>query len=79
MTVAELASKLRTMYGDALHGEKKTMIHLFGIKYARQIRDSDLSCRDIAVAAGICESYVTEINNGVNLAKYVEIKPCRTR
>ena len=46
--------------------------HLFAIKYADQIRD--LSAKDIVVGAGLPESYTIEIRNGINLAKYVEVR-----
>ena len=60
------------MYQDAPPKEKALSIHLFGIKYADQIRD--MSAKDIAVGAGLPESYKTEIRKGINLAKYVEVK-----
>ena len=60
------------MYREALPGEKALSIHLFAIKYADQIRD--MSAKDIAVGAGLPESYKTEIRKGINLAKYVEVK-----
>ena len=60
------------MYREALEGEKVIAIHLFGIKYADQIRD--MSAKDIVVGAGLPESYPTEIRKGINLAKYVEVK-----
>ena len=51
----------------------KSTLHPFvAIKYADQIRD--MSAKDIAVGAGLPESYKTEIRKGINLAKYVEVK-----
>ena len=38
MTKVELGLKLKEMYDNALHGERVTMIHLFGVKYGAQIR-----------------------------------------
>jgi len=38
MTITELAKILSDMYDNAAEGEKVTMIHLFGIKYAKYIR-----------------------------------------
>ena len=58
------------MYKDALLNEKVVSVHLFGIKYADEIRD--LSVKDIVVSAELPESYKTEIRKGINLAKYVE-------
>ena len=74
MGVIELGSTLREMYQGASKGETVLMVHVFGIKHANEIRDSGTSCQDIANAAGIPESYGVEINKGVNLAKYVQLK-----
>jgi 5-methylcytosine-specific restriction protein B len=60
------------MYFGATDGEKAVSIHLFGIKFAEQL--SGASLREIAVRAGVDESYATEIRKGMNLAKYVSVK-----
>ncbi len=73
MTVNELASILKEMYENS-NGEKAAMVHLFAIKYAREIRDNDIVIKDILIAAKMPLSYVVEINKGINLAKYVEVK-----
>ena len=70
----ELGSILNGMYENAKTGETVLMIHLFGIKYASEIRKCKVSMKEIAKAANIPESYATEINKGVNLAKYVMVK-----
>jgi hypothetical protein len=74
MTVMELGAVLREMYNSAQKGDTVAMIHLFGIKYANEIRGSGAACKDIAISAGIPESYGVEINKGINLAKYVTLK-----
>jgi 5-methylcytosine-specific restriction protein B len=74
MTLQQLGEVLNRMYTDAKNGEVVTMIHLFGIKYAKEITEAGFSKKDITKAAGINESYVTEINKGVNLSKYVVLK-----
>ena len=45
------------------------MIHLFGVKYASEIEDIGVSKKDIAKAAGIKESYGTEISNRSKVIK----------
>lgn len=50
------------------------MIHLFGIKYADDIRKNRYTPREILKYANMPESYQVEINKGIKLAKYVEIK-----
>jgi len=52
--------------------EQVTQIHLFGIKYAEQIKYMSLS--ELTILADIRESYKTEIRKGMNLARYVEVK-----
>jgi hypothetical protein len=75
MNTSELAEHLRTMYRGAPKGDAVAMIHLFGIKYAAQIKEAGVSARDIVLAAGINESYAVEVNKGINLDRYVEPRP----
>ena len=72
MRIDQASQILAQMYEEAIPGEKALSIHLFGIKYADQIRD--MSAKDIVVGAELPESYKTEIRKGINLAKYVEVK-----
>ena len=74
MNANELGAILRDMYQGADNGYAVVMIHLFGIKHAEQIRTSDATAKDIARAAGINDSYATEIQKGVRLAEFVTIK-----
>lgn len=74
MTIQELGSKLSEMYHNAPKGDSVAMIHLFGVKYSKEIIQSKFSKKDITKAARIHESYGTEINKGVKLAKYVTPK-----
>ena len=62
------------MYTGAKKGEKATMVHLFGVKYAAEIKQCDATPADIANMAKIPSSYGTEINKGKNLSKYVRVK-----
>ena len=73
MNSQQLAEELSRMYNTAPRGEQVAMIHLFGIKYANELRGVGLS--DLAEQAGISRAYGTEINKGRNLAKYVDLKP----
>lgn len=74
MTINELASELQAMYKNAERGTKASMIHLFGIKFSNEIRNNNYSIKEILKLAGMPESYQVEINKGINLAKYVEVK-----
>ena len=71
MNINELGLILGKMYSDAPKGDMVAMIHLFGVKYVREIKAVDGSCKDIAIAAGISDNYEAEISKGVRLAKYV--------
>lgn len=71
MEAEELAEVLKKMYHESKEGEAAVMIHLFGVKYASQIRNSGTSPANIATLAGLPKSYGTEINKGINLSKYV--------
>lgn len=73
METRELAKILNEMYFGAEDGETVAAIHLFGIQFADQIKESNLSCKEIARLAGIPETYGTEINKGRKLAKYVAV------
>ncbi len=74
MTLNQLGSKLSEMYSNAPKGDAVAMIHLFGIKYAVQIKESKYSKKEIIKQSGISESYLTELTKGVKLAQYVNPK-----
>ena len=72
MTVGEAALKLKKAYDrGARRGQTALHIHLFGIKYAADLRS--LSVREVVNRAGIPD-YAAEINKGRNLANYVQIR-----
>lgn len=71
MTINQLGQILREMYDTAPEKEKATFIHLFGIKYGKQILQNKISSAEIIHASGLKESYKTEVRKGVNLSKYV--------
>ncbi len=73
MTVNELAARLREMY-DAPGVHKTTMILLFGIVYADDIKLADIKPIEIVRAAKMQESYQGEISKGMRLAQYVQLK-----
>ncbi len=74
MNVNELSEKLREMYRGASQGDAVVMVHLFGIKYANEIRESGASPKEIVLAAGMSESYGVEVNKRINLAKFVQVR-----
>ncbi len=74
MDLHKLGMKLHDMYFNSEDGEAVAMIHLFGIKYAKEIKASGESMKAIALAGGIQKSYGTEVSKGVKLAKFVTPK-----
>jgi len=72
MTKQDLALKLRKMC-DTNKDDEPTMIRLFGIKYADEIKNCKASYIELS---GIDReiSYQAEIGKGVQLAKYVKLK-----
>lgn len=73
MTSIELGSRLKKMYENKGFN-KTTMIHLFGIIYADEIRNAGIKAIEIVKAARIPESYQAEVNKGIGLSKYVDLK-----
>lgn len=75
--ILELANTLSQMYDDAPDGEKTTMIHLFGIRYARRIQENGISPNDIIAhtrlrnGEPLPDSYYAEINKCIKLSRYV--------
>lgn len=69
-----LGQKLREMYDNAPYNEQVLMVHLFGIKFADIIKQNGYTSKQIVEAAGINSTYQIEVNKGMKLAKYVEIK-----
>jgi hypothetical protein len=74
MTIVELGSKLRKMY-ETNGANKSTMIHLFGVMYAGEMRKSNIKATEVVRAAQIPDSYHSEVSKGMGLAKYVAVKP----
>ena len=71
---ALLGKKLKEMYDNAPHGEQVLMVHLFGIKFADIITQNGYTTKQIVDASGLNSPYQTELNKGIKMAKYVEIK-----
>lgn len=73
MTSIELAEKLRKMY-ERKGVNKTTMIHLFGVIYADEIRNAGITAIEIVKAAQMPDSYQAEVNKGIGLSRYVDLK-----
>ncbi len=73
MTVNELGNILLSMY-ETNGANKSTMVHLFGIIFADEMINANIKPTDVIRSAGIQQSYQTELNKGINLSKYVDVK-----
>ena len=68
----KLASILSQMYRTAPVGDTVVMIHLFGIRYASEIKNCGKGkVKNIVRLSDIPNSYQTEVSKGVHLARYV--------
>lgn len=74
MTKKELIDNLNKMYLNAPEKDNTTMIRLFGIKYAKEILESQIPATEIASESVVNDSYHAEISKGIRLAKYVDLK-----
>ncbi len=74
MSPEELANKLSEMYNGAKEKEIATMVHLFGVTFASEIKACGVSPANLSRMAKISTNYGTEINKGINLSKYVRVK-----
>jgi len=68
MQVAHLGKLLEADLKRAAVGDRAVTIHLFGIRYAKDIGSA---ANQVATAAGISEKYGTELRKGMKLANFV--------
>lgn len=74
MTKRELIAILNNMYFNSPDGELVASIHVFGIRFAEEIKATGATFRELTSLADIPASYATELSKGVKLAKYVTVK-----
>ena len=71
MQIEELGRILADKLAKASPSDRVAAIHLFGIEYADKIGSA---ATHVAVAAGIEQSYGTEIRKGMKLSKFVTLR-----
>ena len=71
-TIEELASILRKMYNNAKGSGQVAAIHMFGFKYGDVILSNSFSQKILISLAGINDSYVAELNKGINIFRSVK-------
>lgn len=65
LSVEELGSILTSLYNDSEN--KTTAIHMFGLKYAKAIKNIGASVVDIVKNSDIPDSYQTEVSKGIRI------------
>ena len=71
-----LVDALKDRYHNAPEGEKVLAINVFAIEFADELKQVEEKDRkEIALLGTTKISYATEINKGMKLAKYVQLKP----
>ena len=69
-TLCNLAKILKNMYEAAVDDKNMVAaIHVFGIKYGKEIKEGSFVAKDIVLQAGISESYVVELNKALKIYK----------
>ena len=71
-TISELGNILKEMYSNAENKMQVASIHIFGIKYGKNIIQNAFKSLDIVKAAGINESYSTELQKALNIYRCLE-------
>lgn len=66
-TLQQLGDILDQMYSNAEDKMKVASIHIFGIKYGKNIIEKEFRSPDIIKAAGLNESYSTELQKALNI------------
>lgn len=66
-TIQELGSILREMYNNAEDRMQVASIHIFGIKYGKNIIEKEFRASDIIKASSLNESYSTELQKALNI------------
>jgi len=77
MNSSKLAKILNQTYLSAKqinNGSVAVSVHLFGIEYADSISSCNASPKELAILAGLPETYGTEINKGRKLSAFVKLK-----
>jgi len=75
LTLEDLGEILSDMYNGAPEKDKVTMIHLFGIKCAGEIRRCGASAVSVVRYSTLPDSYHSEVSKGMRLARSSRCTP----
>lgn len=70
--VQELGNILKEMYDNAEDRMQVASIHIFGIKYGRNIIEQEYKASEIVKAAGLNESYSSELHKALNVYRCLD-------
>ncbi len=76
MKKEDVVQILSDSYFNAVNAKTKEVavtLHIFGIKYAEEIKEYG-SLANLVKNSGVPLSYVVEINKGMNISKFVSLK-----
>ena len=71
-TIQELGSILQEMYNNAEDRMQVASIHIFGIKYGKNIIEKEFRVPDIIKEADMNESYATELQKALNVYRCLD-------
>lgn len=71
-SLQQLGDILYQMYSCAENGMQVASIHIFGIKYGKNIIENEYRAPDIIRAAGLNESYSTELQKALNIYRCLD-------
>lgn len=71
-TVHELGNILKEMYDNAEDKMQVASIHIFGIKYGRNIIEKEYKALEIVKAAGLNDSYSSELHKALNVYRCLD-------
>lgn len=71
----EVFAELHNAYTNSAEGQKSCMICLVSIRYAKEIIESRITLRDLLELSQVPLYYRKEVSIGLNLSKYVDLKP----
>lgn len=72
LSIEELGAILKKMYEDPAASSQTNAIRMFGIKYGSIIEKNGYTAGAITAAAGIKESFYTEVSKGINIYKSIK-------
>lgn len=72
LSLEELGAILKQMYEDPNASSQTNAIRMFAVKYGRIIEKNGYTANAITTAAGIKESYYSEVSKGINIYRSIK-------